>query len=75
MCACMCVVVCVSSTYMSLLKGAECKHNLAYWRGQEYLGIGPGRPVMVVGSTLCERLHSMFHVFIFLLYPPSPWSV
>ena len=22
--------------------GAECRHNLAYWRYQDYLGIGPG---------------------------------
>ena len=22
--------------------GAECRHNLAIWRGQDYLGIGPG---------------------------------
>jgi len=22
--------------------GAECRHNLAYWRGQDYLGVGPG---------------------------------
>jgi putative oxygen-independent coproporphyrinogen III oxidase len=23
-------------------RGAECRHNLAYWRGQDYLGVGPG---------------------------------
>jgi oxygen-independent coproporphyrinogen-3 oxidase len=22
--------------------GAECRHNLIYWRGQEYVGVGPG---------------------------------
>ncbi|MGH6684111.1 MAG: radical SAM family heme chaperone HemW, partial [Pseudolabrys sp.] len=22
--------------------GAECRHNLAYWRGDEYVGVGPG---------------------------------
>ena len=32
--------------------GRECRHNLAYWKGDEYLGIGPGAHGRIVTS--CE---------------------
>ena len=32
--------------------GHECRHNLAYWKGDEYLGIGPGAHGRIVPS--CE---------------------
>ena len=44
--------------------GAECRHNLAYWRYQDYVGIGPGahgrltrerRQVSRPGSAGCPR--------------------
>ncbi|MBC7266503.1 MAG: radical SAM family heme chaperone HemW [Anaerosomatales bacterium] len=31
--------------------GCECRHNLAYWTGREYLGIGPGAHGMLDAST------------------------
>jgi putative oxygen-independent coproporphyrinogen III oxidase len=30
--------------------GAECRHNLAYWRYEDYLGIGPGAHGRITGS-------------------------
>ncbi|MGE0212804.1 MAG: radical SAM family heme chaperone HemW [Parvibaculaceae bacterium] len=30
--------------------GAECRHNLLYWRGGEYAGVGPGAHSRLVGA-------------------------
>lgn len=30
--------------------GAECRHNLGYWRGHDWIGIGPGAHSHVAGS-------------------------
>jgi oxygen-independent coproporphyrinogen-3 oxidase len=31
-------------------KGAECRHNLVYWRGEDYIGIGPGAHGRISGA-------------------------
>ncbi|MCE2509499.1 MAG: coproporphyrinogen III oxidase [Alphaproteobacteria bacterium] len=38
--------------------GEECRHNLAYWRGEEYIGIGPGAHGRVGGRTPPEARRS-----------------
>jgi oxygen-independent coproporphyrinogen-3 oxidase len=39
--------------------GAECRHNLVYWRAEDYLGIGPGAHgrVTLDGVKLATRQH------------------
>ena len=40
--------------------GQECRHNLVYWRGEDYIGIGPGAhgrltTDFITETTLCHR--------------------
>ena len=46
--------------------GAESRHNLAYWRYGDYLGIGPGahQRLLLQGDMLAERRHRA----------PEPWA-
>src|SRR5260370_10201276 len=41
--------------------GAECRHNLAYWRYQDYVGIGPGAHGRLTsgGSKFATRQHRL----------------
>lgn len=48
-------------------KGFECKHNLAYWQSDDYLGIGAGAHSRVYLDE--EKLRSA----IIMLHQPSTW--
>ena len=37
--------------------GAECRHNLAYWTGQSYLGLGPSAASHVAGVRFKDQPH------------------
>lgn len=45
--------------------GKECKHNLAYWHYDEYIGIGPGAH---------GRIHENGNIFAsMMIHPPTKW--
>jgi oxygen-independent coproporphyrinogen-3 oxidase len=35
--------------------GAECRHNLTYWRGGDYVGVGPGAHGRIAGRALRQH--------------------
>lgn len=39
------------------LKGHECRHNINYWRGGEYLGLGPSAASHLEGRRFRNRAH------------------
>ena len=43
------------SNYSNL--GAECRHNLAYWRGESYIALGPSGASHVAGTRWKNRPH------------------
>jgi oxygen-independent coproporphyrinogen-3 oxidase len=52
--------------------GRECAHNLVYWRGGEYLGLGPGAHSYVVG----RRFHNAPSLSSYLGRADDlPWAV
>ena len=39
--------------------GAACRHNLTYWRGGDYIGIGPGAHGRITGESGCDAAHQI----------------
>lgn len=39
------------------LPGGECRHNLAYWRGHDWWGVGPGAHSHIAGVRFWNRKH------------------
>jgi oxygen-independent coproporphyrinogen-3 oxidase len=39
------------------LQGEECRHNLVYWNGENYLGLGPSAASHVAGTRWRNRAH------------------
>ncbi len=39
--------------------GAACRHNLTYWQGGDYVGIGPGAHGRISGIDGCDAIHQI----------------
>lgn len=59
-----CIIVVYWCMHGNYLQGCESHHNLSYWKGRNYLGIGPGN-VLGVPYTMymwdTYLIHSLFH--------------
>ncbi len=45
--------------------GAACRHNLTYWRGGDYIGIGPGAHGRITNAAACDAVHQ--------IHTPARW--
>ncbi len=45
--------------------GAACRHNLTYWRGGDYVGIGPGAHGRLTNAAACDAVHQ--------IHTPARW--
>lgn len=53
--------------------GYECSHNLAYWRGEEYIGLGPGA-VSCVRGTRARNIEDINAYAKILAAGYQPWD-
>jgi len=55
------------------LPGKECRHNLVYWQGREYLGLGAGAVSFVAGSRYSNQPN--LKLYTEALLSGKPWPV
>lgn len=54
-------------------KGRECRHNLVYWQGREYLGVGAGAVSYIDGCRILNQPNLM--QYCEKLFEDKPWPV